>query len=116
MSIAEIRDALRTFWEPGGQEHFREEEEILLPVYARYAPLDAPEIAEALLEHVRIRSLVGVILEARDGSIENMHELGNLLDAHVRKEERVIFPMIEDALPEEQLQALAPHFHMNHDQ
>jgi hemerythrin-like domain-containing protein len=116
LSSEEIRQALRTFWEQGGQEHFREEEEILLPAYARHETLHAPEIAEALLEHVRVRSLAGEILEARDDSIEKMHELGDLLDAHVHKEERVIFPMIEDALPEEQLQALAPYFHMNHDQ
>jgi iron-sulfur cluster repair protein YtfE (RIC family) len=40
-----------------------------------------------------------------------MHQLGEMLDDHIRKEERVIFPMIEDALPEDVLMELGPYFH-----
>lgn len=113
LTIEEVKNELRSFWESGGQEHFREEEEILLPVYARYASLDRPEIPEMLLEHVQIRAMVQEILEKGTDLVGQMNQLGKLLEAHVRKEERVIFPTIEDALPEEQLQKLKPYLHTN---
>lgn len=113
LSPEEVKEALQSFWEPGGQEHFREEEEILLPMYARYSRLGHPEITEMLLEHVKIRSLVGEILENGGPLAERMNELGHLLEQHVRREERVIFPMIEEALPEEALQAISPYFQEN---
>lgn len=115
LSIEEIKAELKAFWEPGGQEHFREEEEVLLPAYARHASLDLPEITEMLLEHVRIRSLVKDILEEEGKPVPLMNELGHLLEEHVRKEERVIFPMIEDTLPEIEIQKLRPYLHSNHD-
>lgn len=115
LSVEEIKNELDSFWNPGGQEHFREEEEILLPVYAQYASLDQPEIHETLLEHVKIRSLVDWILKTKEDPADAMQELGEMLDAHVRKEERIIFPMIEDVLPEEELQNLKPYLHLNYE-
>jgi len=101
------------FWINGGNDHFREEEEVLLPAFAQYAEIQIPEITENLLEHVKIRSLVNQVIKTRPASIELMHQLGEMLESHVRKEERVIFPMIEEALPEEKLLELEPYFHMN---
>lgn len=42
-------------------------------------------------------------------------EVSEKLEQHVRREERVIFPMMEKALPEEVLSKLAPYFHEFHD-
>jgi hemerythrin-like domain-containing protein len=103
-----IRDKLRDFWEHGGREHFSEEEEYLLPEFAKHQPIDIPEIRELLLEHIRIRSLVSEI--AIDAHHEKMSQLGELLREHVRKEERVVFPMIEAGLPEASLRKLEPFF------
>lgn len=107
----EIKKDVKEFWVPGGQQHFREEEEILLPTYAEHASVDRPEITEMLTEHVKIRSLINKVLNTDSIDIETMHELGTMLEAHIRKEERVIFPMIEKALPEDVLQAMAPYLH-----
>ncbi|MGE5746261.1 MAG: hypothetical protein ACM33U_03265, partial [Solirubrobacterales bacterium] len=38
--------------------------------------------------------------------VEEMRELGQLLDDHVRFEERELFPLIEDTLDENALEAL----------
>ncbi|MEI3614953.1 hypothetical protein [Pseudogracilibacillus sp. SO30301A] len=38
-----------------------------------------------------------------------MQELSFILKAHVRKEARIIFPMIKKALPEEVLQEMVPY-------
>ena len=112
--LEDVRDHLAAFWEPGGREHFREEEEILLPVYAQYASPDHPVIVEMLLEHVQIRSLIHQILRQGQLSVEIMERLGHLLEEHVRKEERVVFPLIEQAIPDEELAELASSFHMNY--
>ncbi|PWA09724.1 hemerythrin [Pueribacillus theae] len=109
--LEEIINDLREFWIPEGQQHFREEEEILLPAFAQYASIDRQEIKEMLLEHVQIRSFIDTLLRSKEHDLPVMHELGLLLETHIRKEERVIFPMIEKALPEERLQELAPYFH-----
>lgn len=110
-SAVEIKKELQDFWEPDGQEHFREEEEILLPAYAAHGSLDRPEISEMLIEHVKIRSLIYQITNMEEDYIPLMQELGQMLEAHIRKEERILFPMMEDAFPEEVLKKLAPLFH-----
>ncbi|MFB4168377.1 hemerythrin domain-containing protein [Virgibacillus sp. JSM 102003] len=107
----EIKQEVDEFWNPNGQQHFREEEEFLLPAYAQYENVEQPEIIEMLLEHVKIRAQMDNLINAKDVSLDVMHELGMLLEAHIRKEERVIFPMIEKALPEKKLHELAPYLH-----
>lgn len=107
----EVKQELAEFWHPNGQEHFREEEEILLTAFAQHASIDRPEITDMLLEHVKIRALIDTILTSETIDVSVMHKLGNILEVHVRKEERVIFPMIEKALPEEVLTRLAPYLH-----
>ena len=106
-----LREEIKSLWETGGQAHFREEEEILLPAYARYAPINQQVIIEMLLEHVEIRSLMSAIDQEQGDVIEDIRKLGIMLEQHVRKEERAIFPLIEAALPEEVLQQLKPYFH-----
>src|SRR5699024_12441234 len=56
ISLNQIIEDTREFWFLGGQDHFREEEEILLPAYAVYANVNQPDIIEMLLEHIKIRS------------------------------------------------------------
>ncbi|PAV31053.1 hypothetical protein CIL05_03520 [Virgibacillus profundi] len=111
LTIEEIIQDTMDFWNPDGQNHFREEEEILLPAYAQYAEIEQPEIIEMLLEHVKIRSKIEGVLKSKEINIELMHEVGSLLESHIRKEERVIFPMIEKVLPEDKLVELAPYLH-----
>lgn len=110
-SVKETIQDLRGFWEPEGRQHFREEEEVLLTAFAQHAPIDRPEITEMLLEHVGIRALIDTLLKAEETDVSIMHELGQYLESHIRKEERIIFPMIEKALPEEKLRELAPYLH-----
>lgn len=111
LTVEDIKQELQEFWNPNGQQHFREEEEILLTAFAQHASIDRIEIKEMLLEHVEIRALIDTILKKDEIDIVNMHKLGAILEMHVRKEERVIFPMIEKGLPEEVLQELAPYLH-----
>jgi iron-sulfur cluster repair protein YtfE (RIC family) len=39
--------------------------------------------------------------------LDDLHALGDHLHQHIRHEERVLFPLIEDALPDDELGQLA---------
>ncbi len=47
--------------------------------------------------------------EVRDGAVrpETLRSIGELLEAHIRLEEREVFPMVEETLPEEALKELS---------
>lgn len=103
--VAAAQDFL-AFWESEGRHHFRVEEEVLLPGWALHCRVDRVAVARMLEEHLAIRrgALRAVAAEA---SIEELAELGQLLDDHVRFEERELFPMIEEALDPDDLNRLA---------
>lgn len=89
--------------------HFREEEEVLFPALAESADPAPDELVQALLEHQRIHALVRRVQEqlaAGEADAEVLGELGATLEAHVRLEERRLFPLIERVVPEETLMQL----------
>jgi hemerythrin-like domain-containing protein len=101
------------FWTNELQNHFREEEEILFPVFTVYEK-NSDEIIQLLLEHLEIRSKiydlncsleVGILPE-----IEFLNKLGNLLHDHIRFEEREFFPLAEQKIPEKVLFKLSKLF------
>ncbi len=107
-----VRKFLR-FWEKSGHIHFREEEEVLLPAYARHVPLDKDAgVLRMLADHAFIRSLIEEIREdlaAKKPVEDALVALGQRLKDHVRLEEDEIFPRIEQALTEDELRALGRH-------
>lgn len=106
-----LKQQVIEFWEQGGNEHFREEEEILLPMYAKYKTLqDDQNVIRMLLEHVQIRMLV-LTIHSGSASIHVFHELGALLKSHVHLEEQEIFVDIQNTVPEPDLYAIQHFFH-----
>jgi hemerythrin-like domain-containing protein len=93
------------FWEKEGRQHFRIEEEVLLPGWAAGGEIDRAGVARMLEEHLAIRR-EALRLEAGELTIERIHELGDLLHDHVRFEERELFPAAEAALDPEALARL----------
>src|SRR6202051_4138865 len=104
-------EKLVRFWHKTGQVHFREEEEVLLPAYARHTRLyrDA-DVMRLLADHAEIRAAVLDFEQRLAAKIpieaEELARLGKLLHDHVRLEENEVFPRIEKALGEEQLNAM----------
>ena len=106
-TAADARQAFIDFFEREGARHFRIEEELLLPAFARHAGCEEPAIVRVLTEHVELRRR-GQDLEAEADQDEGtLRELGARLERHIRFEERVLFPMIEEALPPDELERLA---------
>jgi len=77
--------------------HFSEEETFLVP------PLKDNELIKRMCEeHNKLRGIFASL-----GSVDNLKNtlltFGNLLEKHIRFEERELFPMIESTLPESTL-------------
>lgn len=105
--VEQARRRFLEFWGEDGAHHFRVEEEVLVPWWARFAPVDREGVARMLEEHLEIRRQA-LRLESGEGSLEELRALGRLLHDHVRFEERQLFPAIEDSLDAEQLDRLVP--------
>lgn len=96
-----IDDAVAHFLEAWKSEigpHFRAEEEVLLPEFARVVPPDDPLIARTLTEHVALRRAVRQLARGSGERRALAAEIGRALDDHIRFEERVLFPAIETSL------------------
>jgi hypothetical protein len=99
-------DALR-FWTTAGRAHFRLEEEVLLPAYARHGDPHHPLVARVLCDHVAIRQRMDILARDAPPDVACLRELGTMLADHVRLEERELFVLIEQTLPAAALAALA---------
>ena len=94
------------FWREHGHRHFQVEEELLLPAYERVASAEEAPVVRVLTDHVTIRRRAAD-MAAGETSVGSLQELGAILEGHVRHEERVLFPLIEQALPPRELESLA---------
>lgn len=109
-SPREAARAFLRFWEEDTSAHFREEEEVLLAVYARHGgDLNADPVREMAADHAHIRGLVMTLIEEDESgevSPDTLREMGERLEAHIRLEERSVFPLLESTLTEEGLEEL----------
>ena len=106
-NIAAARDAFLSFWEHEGHQHFRVEEDILLPAVARHHPPTDDTIVRVLTDHVDLRRRAADLAADPSPTPDALHELGERLHAHIRHEERVLFPFVEAALSENEFIELA---------
>ena len=86
--------------------HFKKEEILLKQVKTLHHSIAA--IADEIVaEHVLLKTLFLSLSNTFDPEAI-LNELGNELEAHIRKEERVLFPLIQEHCTEEMLQKLQP--------
>jgi hypothetical protein len=95
---------LQAFWHPRGRRHFEIEERLILPALPETDRAWHGAAARVRDEHVRIRAAVDALGSA--GGVDAAHELGLLLHDHVRFEERHLFALLEERLPEDDLARL----------
>jgi hemerythrin-like domain-containing protein len=107
--LRSLADSALHFWNESGQTHFMEEEQVLLPKYARHFRLDEdPEIMRMLADHASIRARIEDVRDSLAGTFspEPLVALGALLHDHVRLEEDRIFPRIDKTLSEIELNSV----------
>jgi iron-sulfur cluster repair protein YtfE (RIC family) len=74
--------------------HFRAEEEVLFPVLRSAVPQSASMIEQLVRDHEQIRQAMAQLKSAA-GLAKLIFDLGDLLERHIRKEERELFPLFE---------------------
>jgi len=86
------------FWSTNTATHFDNEEKWLLP------KIENNVIKEQFIaEHQQIRALVERIKSATDEIVEVAVELAQVLNNHVRFEERILFPYLEKTIPADKM-------------
>ena len=104
--ISELKSELADKYENILRKHFRKEERYLVPGFE-----DNNLMKQMLGEHIKLEGLYNKIVSNSVGwTLEQQRDMlnlfGELLDLHIRFEERELFPMIEKSLSEEQLEEL----------
>lgn len=99
-SLDVMRSYAMWFWKHHIKPHFFQEEKILAPTM----PAGHPLMVRMLEEHDHIRELIlGLDNEADKRTLE---VLCNLLNSHIRFEERELFAYLEETLTPEQLNVI----------
>jgi iron-sulfur cluster repair protein YtfE (RIC family) len=95
-----IKNYVEYFWHNDMQAHFREEEEILFPL------VKGDQVQKAALDHGQIKEQVYKVLSQDDQEkvYEYLTSLADSIITHVRYEERVLFPHLEQVLTVTQLE------------
>lgn len=101
--ISSLKKTLFDKFEKDIRPHFLLEETCLVPLFENNALLN-----QMLDEHKKLEGLYNKITKNTENwdlnhQREKLNLLGELLDLHIRFEERELFPMIEEALNEDQL-------------
>lgn len=97
-----IKKYVEYFWYHDMQSHFREEDEIL------FAPAKDDKVQKAMEDHHQIKEKIDSVLKTFDKEdlSRQLLSLADVVDAHVRYEERELFPHLEQTLTEPQLETI----------
>ena len=108
-TATDARERFTEYFEPRGRRHFDLEESVLGPEIGEL-PGGAQLFARLLTEHEQLRAL-GATVSAGQATLDEMHRLGEELTAHVRFEERELFPLLENHLDDARLTELGDQLH-----
>lgn len=95
------------FFDDHLDRHFRIEEEIVFPTAKKFLKDKSDTIAQLLDEHEEVKKLVESL---RTPSLKNLEDalilFGQVLEKHIRTEEREFFPLCEEQIPTEELEKM----------
>ena len=92
--LKERADEVREFFANHLVAHFRAEEEALFPKLVAFVPESAALVDQLVREHRQLEDAL-VRLDMESGLSKLVFEFGDLLERHIRKEERELFPLFE---------------------
>lgn len=99
ISVDRIADYVVFYYENHLKEHFSEEEQYIFPLGGHNDEM----VSKALDEHRTIVSLITKLENTTQRDNATLERLSYTLDAHIRFEERQLFPYIEQKAAKEQL-------------
>jgi hypothetical protein len=95
--------SIKRLWRDELRPHFEQEERVL---FSRQWPAEVTVMVDqALDEHRQIRAIVERV-EAGNATSADVRELGELLERHIRFEERQLFGALQDALSAAEMTAV----------
>ncbi|HLX12916.1 MAG TPA: hemerythrin domain-containing protein [Bacteroidota bacterium] len=95
------------FFEEHLTPHFSAEEQFLFPAATKYLPEHSALIERLLAEHKEMRELIEFFRHPEEKKLEcNLTQFGKLLEDHIHAEERELFPLCEQRIPESEWGAL----------
>jgi hemerythrin-like domain-containing protein len=92
--LKERAQELKEFFERSLAPHFAAEEDLLFPFMRSSIPESDKLIGELLSEHERLRGWAGRLDEEKHLA-KTLFEAADLLESHIRREERELFPLFE---------------------
>lgn len=102
VALQDMVSYIKHFSEEALFPHFDEEEEQLFI----YLPEDDEYRLRAIADHQEIRSLIADIISSEAIDEAMLLNLANILETHIRFEEREMFPYMEVTLSEQQLEQI----------
>jgi hemerythrin-like domain-containing protein len=94
VGLKERAEEFAAFFEQHLERHFKAEEEVLFPFMRDSIP-ESADLIEALLgDHDRLRNFLAP-LAGESGLAKILFDAGDLLERHIRREERELFPLFE---------------------
>ena len=97
VSIERLCQYTRWYWKTHIRPHFFQEEKILLP----YLPLSHPWATKLQEDHANIRDLI--LSLDRMADLQSFKTLCNVIETHIRFEERQVFAYLEQTLSGKEL-------------
>lgn len=104
LDLAHWNREVTAAWQSEIRWHFQSEEEIVFPAANRIASLQ-PLISELVLAHVELRQLFHTA-EKNDLTAPDLLRLRQLLNDHVRQEERQLFEQMQTTIPAADMAAM----------
>ncbi len=94
-----MKEFIQSFWYKDLHHHFDLEENYLIPLSRQYHNLQNA-LERMVNEHYQLKNIINE--NSLNISYESIEELRRNLDAHIRFEERELFPLIEQTISEQQ--------------
>jgi hemerythrin-like domain-containing protein len=115
-TTAERARFVARFYDEHLKKHFEAEEQALFPPALEHVPASRSIVQELLHEH---RTIEEYIVQFRNASgsdpADVLQQFATLLEEHIRKEDRVLFPLLEKEAAPEVLetikQNMGPYYH-----
>ena len=109
VAVERMRKYVQYFWQQHLKPHFREEEKIL------FAPIKDRQVQRAINEHKYIRQQIEDLPNYPENKErKTLARIADMVDEHVRYEERELFPHLERKLTEEQLESIGKLIQKHH--
>jgi len=101
-----------SFFEKELRHHFKVEEEALFPLVKKHVKEAWGIVDELIADHRKMESAVKDVCKVDSPTLErDLAEFGRLLEQHIRKEDRQLFPLVEAKAAAEVLEEAAKSIH-----